>query len=58
METNDCIKDGTTSLADFAIFANHWLRTNYGNDNDRCGGADFDKDGKVDQADLAVLVKK
>jgi hypothetical protein len=49
--TGDCVVD----MKDFALFASQWLRDDCVTP-DWCGGADFDKSGKVGMEDLAELM--
>jgi len=39
---------------DYSFFANHWMDSNCGSDND-CDGADLDFSDKVDSADLKIF---
>jgi len=51
--TNDCKVD----FFDFAVFANQWLQTDCGSENNFCDGADFEPDNDVDITDLAILAQ-
>jgi len=43
---------------DFAFFADHWGQNNCSEANHYCEGTDLDFSGKVDEADLEILVDK
>jgi len=49
--------DASYDLFDFAFFANRWLRNDCSSTSDWCRGADFDKNGTVNTADLMVLLE-
>ncbi len=42
---------------DLIDFANQWLRTDCGSENEFCNGADFEPDGDVDMVDFAFFAR-
>lgn len=54
VRTRDFSNDTIVNLADFAIFASHWLAANC-TDPNWCDGTDLDTDGNVDANDLMLF---
>lgn len=57
-KNGDTNADCLVNIEDLAAIGNNWLREDCGAENENCFGADFEPDGDVDIADMAVLVQE